>query len=145
MTPGNEHPIVLFDGVCNLCNRAIQFIIARDPTARFRFAPLQSATGERLLESCGRRPGELDSMILVLDGRCHAKSGAALRIAGRLSGIWRLGAVFLIVPSPIRDWVYGFIAKRRYRWFGKTDTCMVPTPELRSRFLDDDSSGQRDG
>lgn len=128
-----EHPIVLFDGVCNLCNAAVNFIIDHDPEAVFRFAPLQSETGRRWTQRCGLE--DEDTVILVEGGRCYARSTAALRIARRLSGAWPLLAVFLAVPVPIRDAVYRFISRHRFEWFGKRDACRLPTPELRSRFL----------
>lgn len=136
----DEHPILLFDGVCNLCEASVQFIIKRDPQARFRFAPLQSKTGQELLRQRGLESGELSTMVLLDGGRHYTKSDAALRIARRLSKGWSLLAVAWVVPRPIRDWVYERIAANRYRWFGQKESCLVPTPELRSRFLDPGSS-----
>ena len=129
-------PVLLFDGVCNLCNGAVQFIIRHDPAGRFRFAALQSDTGERLLREMGLPPDKLDTLVLVEDGRAHQRSTAALRIARRLSGLWpALFYLFIWVPRPLRDLAYDFVARNRYRWFGQRDECMVPTPELRARFL----------
>ena len=128
------HPVVLFDGVCNLCNASVTFIIDRDPEALFRFAPLQSDVGRALVAEC-EVEGE-DSIVLVEDGRCHVRSDAALRIARRLDGLWPLLGVLLIVPRPLRDAVYRLIARNRYRWFGKQDACRLPTPDLRARFLE---------
>src|SRR5262245_45818562 len=135
--PGEEaHPVILFDGVCNLCNGTVLFVIRRDLKARFRFATLQSATAGSLLQSVtASGEGIPDSVALIESGRLYVRSAAALRIAGRLGFPWRLLAVFLLVPRPLRDWVYDFIARHRYRWFGKREVCMVPTPELRERFL----------
>ena len=132
-----EHPVVLFDGVCNLCNASINFLIDRDPDAHFRFAPLQSDVGQALVGRCGLE-GE-DSIVLVEDGRCYVRSTAALQIARRMSGAWPLLGALLVVPAPLRDVVYRLVAKNRYRWFGKQDTCRLPTPDLRSRFLDYDA------
>ena len=128
-------PIILFDGVCNLCNASVQFVIRHDPQARFKFAALQSATAEKLLQNCAFDRASLDSVILVEDGRVYIESDAALRIARKLGGAWSLFAGFSIVPRPIRDAVYRFIARNRYRWFGKQESCMMPTPDLRARFL----------
>jgi len=128
-------PIILFDGVCNLCNASVQFVIRHDPQARFKFAALQSATAEKLLQNCAFDRASLDSVILVEDGRVYIESDAALRIARKLGGGWWLLAGFSIVPRPIRDAVYRFIARNRYRWFGKQESCMMPTPDLRARFL----------
>lgn len=129
-----EHPVVLFDGVCNLCNTSITFIIRHDPTGIFRFAPLQSDHGERLLQGFRARP-KGDSVVLILGDRYFVKTSAALRIAIRLSGLWPMMGIFLIFPAFLRDPVYDLIARYRYQWFGKRESCMIPTPELRSRFL----------
>lgn len=134
-----DAPIVLFDGVCNLCNGSVDFIIARDPDAAFRFASLQSEVGRALLRRHGLPEDDLASIVLVEGERCSTASEAALRVARRLRGPWRMAAVFLLVPRVIRDGVYGIVAAHRYRWFGKQNTCRVPTPELRARFLDADS------
>ncbi len=131
--PDTEHPVVLFDGVCNLCNAAVNFIIDHDHEAVFRFAPLQSETGRRLTGRCGLE--NEDTIILVENGRCHVRSAAALRIARRLGGAWTLLTILLAVPLPIRDAAYRFVARNRFRWFGKCDTCRMPTPDLKSRFL----------
>jgi predicted DCC family thiol-disulfide oxidoreductase YuxK len=129
--------VVLFDGVCNLCSGSVRFIVERDRDAYFQFASLQSDVGRRLLAEQGLPVPEGDpaSIILIENGHLYDRSTAILRIARKLHGIWKAGWAFVIVPRPIRDLVYGFIAKRRYRWFGKKDACMVPTPELRARFL----------
>lgn len=140
---GSEPPaVVLFDGVCNLCNRAVTFIIDRDPDAYFRFAPLQSEVGSTRLEPehRGLKHGNLkhrdalESVVLLENDQRFTRSTAALRIARRLRGVWPLYA-FIVVPKPIRDRVYRWIAGNRYRWFGKTDACRLPTPELARRFL----------
>lgn len=129
--------IVLFDGVCNLCDAAVTFIIDRDADAVFRFAPLESEIGRRLTQHYGLE--REDTVVLVEDGRCSVRSEAALRIARRLDGAWPFLAVLLIVPAPLRDLVYRFIARHRYRWFGTRDACRVPTPDLRRRFLEYDA------
>lgn len=128
-------PTILFDGVCNLCNGSVQFILRRDPQARFRFASLQSEAGRRLVTEQGLDPEVLNSVILIEDGRVYRESTAALRIARHMSGAWKLLRVLVLIPRPIRDAVYRLIARNRYRWFGKSETCWLPTPELRARFL----------
>jgi predicted DCC family thiol-disulfide oxidoreductase YuxK len=127
---------ILFDGVCNLCNGFVQFVIARDPTARLRFAALSSDAAQTLLREAGARAPFPDSIVLVEDGAVYFRSDAPLRIARRLTFPWPLAYSLVLVPRFIRDRVYDFIAARRYRWFGRRDRCMVPTPELRARFID---------
>ncbi|MEZ4406584.1 MAG: thiol-disulfide oxidoreductase DCC family protein [Polyangiales bacterium] len=135
----DARPVVLFDGVCNLCNGAVQFIVDRDPTGRFRFASLQSTAGERLLRERGVTPpeGDPESVLLVEGERVWSHSDAALRIARGLARPWRWAWVFVVVPRVIRDAVYRWVARNRYRWFGKSEACRVPTPELRARFVKD--------
>jgi predicted DCC family thiol-disulfide oxidoreductase YuxK len=130
-----SHPIVLFDGVCNLCSGAVQFIIRRDPEGRFRFASLQSPLGEELLARFGIDSKLVDSVILVEGDRWFKESDAALRVAHGMSGAWRMLWVLRVIPRPIRDGLYRLVARNRYRWFGKPETCWLPTPELRGRFL----------
>jgi predicted DCC family thiol-disulfide oxidoreductase YuxK len=130
-----EHPIVLFDGVCNLCNRSVQFIIERDPEGRFRFASLQSGLGEELRARFGIDPQEVDSVLLVEGDRWYKESDAALRIARGLGGAWKALWALRVLPRFLRDGAYRLIARNRYRWFGKQETCWLPTPELRGRFL----------
>lgn len=129
------HPIVLFDGVCNLCNGSVQFILRRDPAGKFRFASLQSDLGQRLLTERGLDPEALDSVVVVDGDRFYRESDAALRIARDLKGAWKALTVFRLIPRPLRDWLYRLIARNRYSWFGKAETCWLPTPELRGRFL----------
>jgi predicted DCC family thiol-disulfide oxidoreductase YuxK len=130
-------PVVLFDGVCNLCNGAVQFIVDRDPRGTLRFASLQSEPAAELLRAHGKAPptGDPDSVVLIEDGRVYESSGAALRIARHLRAPWGLLYALVIVPRFLRDAVYRFIARNRYRWFGKSEQCRIPTPELRARFL----------
>lgn len=127
--------VVLFDGVCNLCNGSVRFIIERDPRGRFQFAPLQSPVAERLIGARVDRTSLPDSIVLVDDERLYVRSSAALRIARGLRFPWPLAWVFIVVPRPIRDWVYDLIARHRYAWFGRRDECMLPTPEVKGRFL----------
>jgi predicted DCC family thiol-disulfide oxidoreductase YuxK len=127
--------IVLFDGVCNFCNASINFVIEHDKAGYFKFAPLQSETGEQLMAKHGIDTIETDSVILVEDEKVYTHSTAALRIARKLDGLWSWFYAFIVVPKPIRDFFYKLLAKNRYRLFGRQDACMIPTPEVRARFL----------
>ena len=127
--------IVLFDGVCNFCNASINFVIERDKAGYFQFAPLQSAVGIELLAKHSIDSSETDSVILVEGDMAYTHSTAALRIARKLDGIWPLLYAFVIVPKPIRGLAYKLFARNRYRLFGKQDACMMPTPDIRQRFL----------
>jgi predicted DCC family thiol-disulfide oxidoreductase YuxK len=128
--------VILFDGVCNLCNGFVTFVIARDPRGRFQFGSLQSPAAARLIEKTAPDRPVPDSLLLIEDGRVWTRSAAALRILRRLTFPWPLAYLFVVVPRPVRDWIYDRVASHRYRWFGKREVCMVPTPELRSRFVD---------
>jgi predicted DCC family thiol-disulfide oxidoreductase YuxK len=131
-----DGPIVLFDGVCNLCDASVRFVIDRDPGARFRFAPIQSRVAASLLERHGHGvPIEPQAVMLLEDGRVWEGSDAALRIARRLRGAWRLAWGLMAVPRPIREAAYRLIARNRARWFGRRDACRAPAPGLRARFL----------
>jgi predicted DCC family thiol-disulfide oxidoreductase YuxK len=134
-TDAGAHATVLFDGVCNLCNGSVLFVIDRDPVGYFQFVALQSETARRLLAELGGAPPDLSSIVLLEGGQLYTRSTAALRIAGRLTGLWRLLHVCLLIPRPIRDAVYDWVARNRYRWFGKEEACRLPSPELRARFL----------
>ncbi|UTI42930.1 thiol-disulfide oxidoreductase DCC family protein [Niallia sp. RD1] len=125
--------IVLFDGVCNLCNKSVQFIIKRDPHNQFFFASLQSEMGKSLLEK--HHLSEVDSVVLIKDDMYYIESDAALEICRHLSSGWKLLAILKGIPSFIRDPLYRFVARNRYRWFGKQDSCMLPTEEMKKRFL----------
>ncbi|TAE17616.1 MAG: thiol-disulfide oxidoreductase DCC family protein [Bacteroidetes bacterium] len=127
--------ILLFDGVCNLCNGTVQFIIKRDKKARFRFASLQSDKGQALLQEHNLPTREFDSVIYIRNGKCYQKSTAALYIMRDLGGFWQIFFPLIIVPPFLRNAVYSLIARNRYRWFGRQESCMLPTPELKSRFL----------
>jgi len=134
-TKNNDHPILLFDGVCNLCNGFVQFVIKRDPEGQFRFAPLQSDFAKDLLKTHNIPSDHMDTVVLVENGKAYVRSDVALRMALKFGGLWPVFSVFRILPLFIRDTIYNFIAKNRYRWFGEEDQCMIPTPELKSRFL----------
>ena len=128
--------IVLIDGECLLCQGATKFIIRHDPAGRFQFASLQSNTGQKLLSKSGLPADFMSGFVLIEDERYFTQSTAALRIARQLRGLWPLTYGFIIVPRMIRDRVYQYIARNRYRWFGKADQCMLPTPELKGRLLE---------
>ena len=128
--------VILFDGLCNLCSGFVTFVIARDPAARFQFGALQSAPARRVLELHDAPDPLPDALVLIDDGRLFTRSTAVLRIARRLTFPWPLASALLAVPRPWRDWIYAFVARHRYRWFGQRDHCMVPTPAIRSRFID---------
>ncbi|PYS90590.1 MAG: thiol-disulfide oxidoreductase [Acidobacteria bacterium] len=126
---------VLFDGVCNFCNGAVNFVIARDKAGYFKFAPLQSEIGEQLTVKHGIDPAKTDSIVLVEDDHAYVHSTAALKIARRLDRPWPIFYAVMIVPRPIRDVAYKLFAKYRYKLFGRQDACMIPTPDVRERFL----------
>ena len=126
---------ILFDGECNLCNGAVDFVIRRDANHHFRYASLQSEIGRSMLKEHGKNPDILDTIILVSGKKVYMRSSAAIRVCNKLGSLWPLMNVFLIVPSPIRDVVYDWIAKNRYKWFGKRDTCRLPTAEELALFL----------
>ncbi len=130
-----KHPIILFDGVCNLCNASVNFVIDRDEDAVFRFGALQSEAGARMLSEYGLEAGRLDSIVLVEDGAVYDASDAALRVARRLGGMMKLLWVLRFIPKPVRDAVYNWIAGNRYRWFGTQESCRLPTPDLAGRFI----------
>ena len=127
--------IVLFDGECNFCDANVQFIIKRDPYAYFYFTSLQSDKGQELIKKHAI-PADVDSLVLIENNKAYTKSTAALRIAKKLDGLWHLLFLFILIPAPIRNGVYDYIAKNRYNWFGKKEiACTLPSPEVRKRFL----------
>lgn len=129
------HPILFFDGVCNLCNSSVDWVMRRDRKHVFRFASLQGETAAQLVPEYANEAG-LSTVVLVDEAGRHVRSTAAFRVLKRLGGIYgALGTVGLAIPRPLRDWGYRVIAANRYRWFGQKDTCRLPTPEERSRFL----------
>jgi predicted DCC family thiol-disulfide oxidoreductase YuxK len=130
-----DHAIILFDGVCNLCNASVNFVLDRDASGYFRFGALQSDEARELLSKWSYPSEYLDSIVLVENGQVYRESDAALRIARHLSGAWPLLYHLRWIPRFIRDGVYTWIARNRYRWFGRRDVCRIPTPELKSRFL----------
>lgn len=135
MTARNKK-IILFDGVCNLCNSAVQFVIQHDKNDIFRFVALQSELGQEILNYIGIDSANIDSIILYEPGVAYYyKSSAAIQIAKHLGGFWHFGTVFKIIPNGIRNLLYDYVAKNRYKWYGKKESCMIPTPELKVKFL----------
>ena len=132
----NNSSILLFDGVCNLCNGAVQWVIRHDPEAKIRFAALQSKAGQQLLDRAGLPTEELSTAVFYHNGQLHTRSDAALEVLRQLGGAWSLLYGLKIIPRPIRDVIYDWIARNRYRWFGQRESCMMPTPALKARFLD---------
>lgn len=127
--------IILFDGVCNLCSSSVQFILKRDPDGYFQFASLQGETGQRLLAKYGL-PEDVNSIVLIQNQKAYIKSSAVLQVCRHLSGYWKLLTIFRMIPRAIRDFLYDWIAKNRYNWFGKKDSCLLPSPQWKQRFLD---------
>ncbi len=130
-----ENPIILFDGICNLCNSSVQFVLKHDKQKLFRFASLQSEAGQALLRKYQLPEINFNSFVLINEGKVFIKSTAALMVAKQLQGAIKILYSFIIVPTFIRDAVYNVISKNRYKWFGKQESCMMPTPDLQSRFL----------
>lgn len=131
-----EHKsIIIFDGICNFCNSSVNFIIVRDPEGKFSFAPMQGEAAQLLMKQHGIDDPDLNTFLLIKNGKLYQRTDAALEIAKDLIGYWKYCRVFLIVPTPLRDVFYRLLAKNRYRLFGRREICMVPTPEVRQRFL----------
>ena len=132
----DQRYIVIFDGVCNFCNGAVNFIIRRDPAGRFAFTPMQSAAGQKLIEKYGAEIAGVDTFLLVKNGHCYERTDAAFEITRDLTGFWHLFRILKVLPGPFRDFFYRLFARNRYKLFGKRDTCMVPTASVRERFLE---------
>lgn len=131
----NSNPIILFDGVCNFCNSSVNFVIERDKKSVIKFAALQSEAGQLLLQQFSLPTGEFNSFILIEAGKVYTASTAALKVSKYLAKLWPMLYGFIIVPKFLRDGIYKWIAKNRYKWFGKKDQCMIPSPEVHDRFL----------
>ena len=127
--------MILFDGVCNFCNAGVNFIIKQDKKKVFHFAALQSEAGQNLLQQFNLPKEGFDSFVLIYNGKAYKKSSAGLKVYSQLPWYWKWTQAFWIAPRFIRDAVYDFIARNRYKWFGKKDACMIPTPDVKSRFL----------
>jgi len=128
--------VVLFDGVCNLCNSLVNWIIDHDKKNLFKFASLQSVYGQKRVAELGLSDNYLDTVILDDEGKGYSQSDAVLQVARHIGGFYSLAVVFFLVPRFIRDFIYQLVASNRYKWFGKQESCRIPTPELKSRFLD---------
>lgn len=129
--------IILFDGVCNLCDSTVQYIIKRDKKDIFRFVPIQSELGQKILKHLGISERNIDSIVFYEPGKAYYyKSHAALKIAKNLGGLYAYAIIFKLIPSFLRDLIYDYVAKNRYKWYGKKESCMIPTPELKEKFLD---------
>lgn len=133
------HPVILFDGVCNLCNASVQYVIKHDKKRMFRFASLQSTFGESILKKFSLPADTFNSFILLSDNKIYIRSTAALVVAKKLSASIKLLYGFIIVPKFIRDFIYDVVAKNRYKWFGKKEACWLPTAELKDLFLENES------
>jgi predicted DCC family thiol-disulfide oxidoreductase YuxK len=130
--------IILFDGICNLCSSSVRFIIQRDPGREFKFASLQSEAGKQYIEQYNIVE-TIDSIVLIKDGKVYLESTAALKIASRLKWPWRIFGILLGIPKPVRDRLYKWIAKNRYKWFGRDESCMLPSKENRDRFIEEET------
>ncbi|CAN5225811.1 thiol-disulfide oxidoreductase DCC family protein [soil metagenome] len=131
----NSTHIILFDGDCNLCNGTVRFIINRDPTSKFKFASLQSEKGQALLRNFNLSTSDFNTFVYINEDQYFTKSSAALRVLKELGGLWTSFYLLIIIPKKFRDFLYDIIVHNRYKWFGERDSCMVPTPELKGRFL----------
>ncbi|MFN8273576.1 MAG: DCC1-like thiol-disulfide oxidoreductase family protein [Flavobacteriaceae bacterium] len=128
--------IILFDGFCNLCDSLVQFVIRHDQQDQFRFVALQSELGQKIISHIGIGHKNIDSVVLYIPGKAYyTKSNAAIQIAKNLGGFFHLGTIFRILPTPLRNWVYDYVAAKRYHWYGKKEVCLIPTAELASKFL----------
>jgi predicted DCC family thiol-disulfide oxidoreductase YuxK len=127
--------LVLFDGVCNLCSALVQFVIRHDPAAKFRFATIQLEIGREIFQSHGLDSADLQTFVLIADGRMFVRSDAAIEVVSRFGGAWTSLKLFKFLPRVVRDSIYSTIARNRYRWFGRKEMCMIPTPEMKERFL----------
>ncbi|MDP3312339.1 thiol-disulfide oxidoreductase DCC family protein [Lutibacter sp.] len=135
MNKFDNKSLILFDGICNLCNSSVKFIIKNDPNENFKFASIQSDAATEILLQYSTIKYDLDSIILIEEGKIYDKSTAILKIARKLAHGFSVCYIFIIVPLFIRDWVYSTIAKNRYNWFGKRESCMLPSLEIKKRFL----------
>ena len=128
-------PLVLYDGVCNLCAGAVRFVIRHDRAGEFRFASIQSELGREQYRRHGFDPDAMPSFMVISGGRAFVRSDATLEVFRRCGGVWACVAWLRWIPRAVRDPVYEFVARNRYRWFGRSETCLVPTPEIRARFI----------
>jgi len=131
----HQYPVILFDGICNLCSGWVQFLIRKDTKIKFRFTPIQSKSGQKLLHTVGLDSSNMETVIYLKDNDCFLESSAVLEILKDLGGMWTFAYVLKLIPSTLRNSFYRFIAKKRYRIFGKRTSCFIPTPENQKRFL----------
>lgn len=131
-----KHPILLFDGVCNICDYSVQFVIKHNKSESVHFAALQSSFGQEQLKKSDLPSSDLKSLIFIEDGDMYTRSTGALKLARHLNSPWKWAYIFIIIPRPIRDWFYNYIAAHRYQWFGEKDACMIPSKEVRERFIE---------
>ena len=131
-----DQPVILFDGVCNFCNSAVNFVIKRDKKKTLLFSPLQSIAGQKILQQFNLPENDMQSFIFIDKGKAYTRSTAALKVCRYLRRLWPMCYGFIIVPKFLRDGIYNWIARNRYKWFGVRQECMIPAPEVRSRFLD---------
>ena len=131
----NQQPVILFDGICKFCNSAVNFVIKRDKKRNIFFAPLQSETGQKLLQQYNLPQNDMESFVFIENEKAYTQSTAALKVCRYLKGLWPMCYGFIIVPKFIRDGIYSWIAKNRYKWFGVRQECMIPTPDVKERFL----------
>lgn len=136
MPSNHQKPVIFFDGLCNLCNGAVQFALRHEKNDAFRYTALQGQYAKKTLAQFKVNPKQLNSILLIDNGKLYFKSTAALRITKKFKGLWPALYLFILVPAFIRNWVYDIIAKNRYKWFGKKESCWVPTPALKAKFLD---------
>ncbi|MGL4491086.1 MAG: thiol-disulfide oxidoreductase DCC family protein [Rhizobiaceae bacterium] len=136
LIPATANNLIVFDGICVLCNGMVQFIIRRDKAARFHFMTAQSKTGEALYARMGKKDGDYETYFFIADGKVYEKFDAFLAVMARLGWPWRAFAVLKPLPLPLKNWLYDRVARNRYRLFGKRDACMVPEPNVKARFLD---------
>ncbi len=129
--------IIVFDGICNFCERSVNFILQHEASQELTFVPLQTVTGAQMLRELGFNPADARTFVLVEEGKAYSRSSAAIRVARYLRWPWRALAATWLIPRPIRDYGYRVIAANRYRWFGRKDRCMIPTPAVRQRFIQD--------
>lgn len=127
--------LILFDGVCNFCTSSVQFILRHDNTAVFKFASIQSDVGREIYRTYGLDPNDIQTFLVLTKGRALLRSDAAIEVARQFGGLWRLFIAFKVIPRELRDWAYSFVARHRYHWFGRRDTCMIPSEDVRRRFL----------
>ncbi len=135
MSAEQNNPILLFDGVCNYCNRLVNFVIRHDKKKKFRFAALQSEARKKLLKQYDIKQSN-DTFVVIYNEKAYIKSTAALHVCFHLGGLYSLAFAFIILPAYVRDFYYDIIARNRYKWWGKKDSCMIPSPDIKDRFLD---------